>query len=39
VIEVLETAEDYYIVEEYHEGRDLEVKKRNNDKISEKNCA
>ena len=39
VIELLETPEDYYIVEEYHEGGDLEIKKRLNDKISEKNCA
>ena len=39
MIEALETNDNYYIVQEYCEGGDLEVKKRNVDIISEKNCA
>lgn len=39
MIEALETNDNYYIVQEYCEGGDLEVKKRNFDTISEKNCA
>jgi serine/threonine protein kinase len=39
VLEALETDDNYYIVQEYYEGGDLEVKRRNVDKISEKNCA
>lgn len=39
VLEALETEDNYYIVQEYYEGGDLELKKRNVDKISEKNCA
>jgi serine/threonine protein kinase len=39
VIEALETNENYYIVQEYYDGGDLELKKRSVDKISEKNYA
>ena len=39
VLEALETDENYYIVQEYYEGGDLELKKRNVDNISEKDCA
>ena len=39
VLEALETDDNYYIVQEYYEGGDLELKKRNVDQIPEKNCA
>jgi len=39
VLEALETNDNYYIVQESYEGGDLELKKRNVDKISEKSCA
>jgi serine/threonine protein kinase len=39
VIEALETDDNYYVVQEHFEGGDLEVRKRNLDKISEKHCS
>ena len=39
VLEALETDHNYYIVQEYFEGGDLELKKSNVGKISEINCA
>ena len=39
VLEALETDDNYYIVQEYFEGGDLELKKSNVGKISEINCA
>ena len=39
VVEALETNENFYIVQDFYEGGDLEMKKRNVDKISEKDCA